>query len=43
MYNILQIFCAEWSPDGKYVATVCKDGKIRIYEPRASPEPIKVV
>lgn len=36
-----EIFCAEWSPDGKYIATVCKDGKIRIYEPRASPEPIK--
>ncbi|XP_053400007.1 coronin-7-like [Mercenaria mercenaria] len=36
-----EIFCAEWSPDGKLIATVCKDGKVRIYDPRTSPEPIK--
>ncbi|KAL4230650.1 Coronin-7 [Mactra antiquata] len=37
-----EIFSAEWSPDGKYIATVCKDKKIRIYDPRTSQEPIKV-
>lgn len=36
-----QIFTLAWSPDGKQCATVCKDGKIRIYEPRTSTEPVK--
>ena len=36
-----QLFSAEWSPCGRYVATVCKDGKIRIYEPRVSSQPLK--
>ncbi|XP_062610316.1 coronin-7-like [Saccostrea cucullata] len=35
-----QVFCAAWSPDGKYLCTVCKDGKIRIFNPRKSPNPI---
>ncbi|XP_074650936.1 coronin-7-like [Tubulanus polymorphus] len=34
------IFCLSWSPDGSKCATVCKDGKIRIYEPRTSTQPI---
>lgn len=33
-----QIFSAEWSGCGRFVATVCKDGKIRIFEPRVSAE-----
>lgn len=31
-----------WSPDGKLLATVCKDGKIRIYDPRKSTAPVQV-
>ncbi|CAO1339123.1 unnamed protein product [Diamesa serratosioi] len=36
-----QIFGFAWSPCGIYGATVCKDGKIRIYNPRKSELPIK--
>lgn len=36
-----EIFCAEWSPNGKLLATVCKDGKVRIFDPRTSTQPIK--
>lgn len=31
-------FC--WSPCGSKFATACKDGKIRVYEPRSASEPI---
>ncbi|XP_027588563.2 coronin-7-like isoform X1 [Pipra filicauda] len=34
-----QIFSMAWSPDGKKLATVSKDGRIRLYEPRCSPRP----
>ncbi|XP_066870346.1 coronin-7 isoform X3 [Kogia breviceps] len=36
-----QIFGLAWSPDGRQLATVCKDGHLRIYEPRSSPEPLQ--
>lgn len=36
-----QIFNFAWSPCGTYGATVCKDGKIRIYNPRKSDLPIR--
>ncbi|KAM6957237.1 coronin-7 [Aplochiton taeniatus] len=36
-----QIFGLGWSPDGKLLATVCKDGRVRIYDPRKSSEPIQ--
>uniref|UniRef100_A0A671Y8T9 Coronin n=1 Tax=Sparus aurata TaxID=8175 RepID=A0A671Y8T9_SPAAU len=36
-----QIFGMAWSPDGKLLATVCKDGKVRIYDPRKSAEPVQ--
>ncbi|XP_037544478.1 coronin-7 [Nematolebias whitei] len=36
-----QVFCMAWSPDGKLLATVCKDGKVRIYDPRKSPAPVQ--
>lgn len=36
-----QIFGMAWSPDGKQLATVCKDGKVRIYDPRKSAEPLQ--
>lgn len=29
-----------WHPDGSLLATVCKDQKIRVYEPRTSSEPL---
>lgn len=38
-----QIFGVAWDPSGRLLATVCKDNKIRIYEPRISLEPIKVI
>uniref|UniRef100_A0A8C6X8K3 Coronin n=1 Tax=Naja naja TaxID=35670 RepID=A0A8C6X8K3_NAJNA len=31
-----QIFSLAWSPDGCCLATVSKDGKVRVYEPRIS-------
>ncbi|XP_052795520.1 coronin-7-like [Mya arenaria] len=37
-----EIFSGEWSQDGRYIATVCKDGLIRIFDPRNSTEAIKV-
>ncbi|KAB0382844.1 hypothetical protein FD755_004761 [Muntiacus reevesi] len=36
-----QIFGLAWSPDGQQLATVCKDGCLRIYEPRGSSEPLQ--
>ncbi|XP_041943104.1 coronin-7-like isoform X3 [Alosa sapidissima] len=36
-----QIFGMAWSPDGMLLATVCKDGKVRVYDPRKSDEPIQ--
>lgn len=38
----VQVFGMAWSPDGKLLATVCKDGKVRIYDPRKSTEPVQV-
>lgn len=37
-----QIFSLAWSPDGQQLATVCKDGHVRVYEPRSSPVPLQV-
>ena len=37
-----QVFSMAWSPDGKLLATVCKDGKVRIYDPRKSTAPVQV-
>uniref|UniRef100_A0A8C8WXD5 Coronin n=1 Tax=Panthera leo TaxID=9689 RepID=A0A8C8WXD5_PANLE len=36
-----QIFSLAWSPNGQYLATVCKDGHLRVYEPRGGPEPLQ--
>lgn len=36
-----QIFGMAWSPDGQQLATVCKDGRVRVYEPRNGPEPLQ--
>uniref|UniRef100_A0A3Q3N471 Coronin n=1 Tax=Mastacembelus armatus TaxID=205130 RepID=A0A3Q3N471_9TELE len=36
-----QVFGIAWSPDGKLLATVCKDGKVRIYDPRKSTAPVQ--
>lgn len=35
-----QIFSLAWHPDGVTVATVCKDQKLRVYDPRQSEEPL---
>ncbi|KAF1492953.1 Coronin-7, partial [Megadyptes antipodes antipodes] len=34
-----QIFSLAWSPDGKQLATVSKDSRLRLYEPRRSSQP----
>ncbi|XP_066496626.1 coronin-7 [Tiliqua scincoides] len=36
-----QIFSLAWSPDGRHLATVSKDGKVRVYEPRKSAQPLQ--
>ncbi|XP_069875784.1 coronin-7-like [Dipodomys merriami] len=36
-----QIFGLAWSPNGQQLATVCKDGRVRVYQPRSSPEPLQ--
>nr|XP_055196740.1 coronin-7 isoform X2 [Nyctereutes procyonoides] len=36
-----QIFSLAWSPSGQHLATVCKDGYLRVYEPRGGPEPLQ--
>lgn len=36
-----QIFSFAWSPCGTFCSTVCKDGKIRVYNPRRSETPVK--
>lgn len=36
-----QIFDFAWSPCGIFGASVCKDGKIRVYNMRVSPNPIR--
>ncbi|CAM1316049.1 CORO7 (predicted) [Pycnogonum litorale] len=36
-----QIFGIAWSNDGQYIATVCKDKKLRVYQPLKSTLPIK--
>ena len=39
----LQISALSWHPDGQLLATISKDTKIRIYDPRKSPDPIQVI
>ncbi|CAK9811862.1 Coro7 [Anthophora plagiata] len=36
-----QIFSLAWSPCGQYLASTCKDGKLRVYKPRSSDVPVK--
>ncbi|KAM5198658.1 coronin-7 [Hipposideros larvatus] len=36
-----QIFGLAWSPNGQQLATVCKDGRLRVYEPRSDPKPLQ--
>lgn len=36
-----QIFCLSWSPCGKFLATACKDGILRVYNPRQGPAPVR--
>lgn len=40
--SISQIFSLAWSPDGRKLATASKDGRLRLYEPRRSPQPQQV-
>ncbi|XP_067859174.1 coronin-7 [Heptranchias perlo] len=36
-----QIFSLSWSPSGQQLATVSKDGKVRVYDPRRSVNPVQ--
>ncbi|XP_070617626.1 coronin-7-like isoform X2 [Erythrolamprus reginae] len=36
-----QIFSLAWSPNGGQLATVSKDGKARVYEPRQAAQPLQ--
>ncbi|XP_012503157.1 PREDICTED: coronin-7 [Propithecus coquereli] len=36
-----QIFGLAWSPNGQQLATICKDGRVRVYDPRSGPEPLQ--
>lgn len=36
-----QIFSLAWSPCGQYLASTCKDGKLRVYKPRSADVPVK--
>ncbi|ENN74720.1 hypothetical protein YQE_08702, partial [Dendroctonus ponderosae] len=36
-----QIFSFSWAPCGTQCATVCKDGKLRVFQPRKSDGPIR--
>ncbi|XP_019515820.1 PREDICTED: coronin-7 isoform X1 [Hipposideros armiger] len=36
-----QIFGLAWNPNGQQLATVCKDGRLRVYEPRSDPKPLQ--
>ncbi|KAF7243091.1 Coronin-7 [Varanus komodoensis] len=36
-----QIFSLAWSPDGRHLATVSKDGKVRVFEPRQASQPLQ--
>jgi coronin-7 len=36
----IKIFSISWSPCGNKLATICKDGFIRVYEPLASENPV---
>ncbi|XP_045539430.1 coronin-7 isoform X1 [Papilio machaon] len=36
-----QIFALDWSSCGEYLATLCKDGLIRIYKPRESRDAVR--
>ncbi|XP_069762357.1 coronin-7-like [Narcine bancroftii] len=36
-----QIFSMSWSPDGQQLATVSRDGSIRVYDPRRADHPVQ--
>jgi len=36
-----QIYSMDWSQCGRFLATVCRDGRVRIYNPRSSPLPVR--
>ena len=40
--HFVKVFGLAWSPCGSYIASVCKDGKVRIFEPRAIRAAIRV-
>lgn len=36
-----QIYSLAWSQCGRFLATVCRDGKVRIYDPRSGSKPVR--
>ena len=37
---LFQLYAAQFSQCGRFLATVCKDGRIRIFDPRTGSEPV---
>ena len=35
-----QLYAAQFSQCGRFLATVCRDGRIRIFDPRSGPSPV---
>ena len=36
-----QIYSLSWSPCGRYLASVCRDGRVRIFDPRVSSQAVR--
>ena len=36
-----QVYSMAWSQCGRFISTVCRDGKVRIYNPRQSSLPVR--
>lgn len=42
MYYLLQLFGLSWSKDGRRLASICRRKTLRVFDPRAQPDPVQV-